>query len=58
MPDNPNPALKHTERQLRFAAFALLEDLFLGNHAKLQEHALLITTLAARAVQIKKRDNR
>jgi hypothetical protein len=58
MPDNPNPELKHTERQLRLAAFALLEALFLGNHAKLQEHALLISTLATHAVQIKKRDNR
>jgi hypothetical protein len=58
MPDNPNPELKHTERQLRLATFALLEDLFLGKHETLQEHASLIATLAAHAVQIKQRETR
>ena len=53
-----NPELKHTERQLRLAAFVLLEDLFLGKHAALKEHAETIAALAAHAVQIKQREAR
>ena len=53
-----NPELKHTERQLRLAAFVLLEDLFLGNHTALKEHAETIATLAAHAAQIKQREDR